>query len=483
MTDPDPAGILTAVAADTGNANASALILKTLLMITLVLVNGFFSCSEIAVLSLNDKRIDKLADEGSKKAKKVKKLTSNSSQFLSTIQIGVTLAGFFMSASAAQTYAPLVAQAIVNAQPAWQAHSGGIETAAFIVITLFVSYLSLVFGELVPKKIAMAKPEKIATAFAPVLLAVSAIAKPFVKLLAASTNGVLRLIGVDPNADNEQVTEEEIRMLVDEGEEKGVIEDTQREMINNIFELDDVSAGEIMTHRVDMTAVEADEPVRTVIDAAIEDGYSRIPVYDDDPDNIVGIVYVKDLLRFIGSGIPKNTSIRDVMRESYFVPESKKCGDLFKEMTEHRLQMCVVVDEYGGTAGIVTVEDILESIVGDIDDEYDDDDEEISKINDNVYTVDGVTDIDEVSELIGVELPEGDYNTLGGFLMAQLGYIPQNGGEEDVVEYKNLKFTVLGVDERRIDKVRIEILPEPQPENDTEEEKHLFNRKDKSENE
>lgn len=483
MTDPDPAGILTAVTADAGSGSTSTLILKTLLMIALILVNGFFSCSEIAVLSLNDKRIDKLAEDGSKKAKKVKKLTSNSSQFLSTIQIGVTLAGFFMSASAAQTYAPIVARAIVNAQPLWQSHYNGIETAAFVVITLFVSYLSLVFGELVPKKIAMAKPEKIATAFAPVLLAVSAIARPFVKLLAASTNGVLRLIGVDPNAEDEQVTEEEILMLVDEGEEKGVIEDTQREMINNIFELDDVSAGEIMTHRVDMTAVEADEPVRTVIDAAIEDGYSRIPVYDDDPDNIVGVVYVKDLLRFIGSGIPKNTSIRDVMREPYFVPETKKCGDLFKEMTERRLQMCVVVDEYGGTAGIVTVEDIIESIVGDIDDEYDDDEEEISKINDNIYTVDGVADIDEVSELIGVELPEGDYNTLGGFLIAQLGYIPQNGGEEDVVEYKNLKFTVLNVDERRIDKVKIEILPDPETENGAEEEKHLFNRKDKSENE
>ena len=481
MTDPDPAGILTALSADAASGGASTLVLKTLLMIVLILINGFFSCSEIAVLSLNDKRIDKLAEEGSKKAKKVKKLTANSSQFLSTIQIGVTLAGFFMSASAAQTYAPVIASAIVNAKTAWQSHYNGIETAAFIVITLFVSYLSLVFGELVPKKIAMAKPEKIAMAFAPVLLAVSTLTKPFVKLLAASTNGVLRIIGVDPNAEEEQVTEEEIRMLVDEGEEKGVIEDTQREMINNIFELDDVSAGEIMTHRVDMTAVEADEPVSTVIHAAIEDGYSRIPVYDDDPDNIVGIVYVKDLLRFIGGGIPKNTSIRDVMREPYFVPESKKCGDLFKEMTERRLQMCVVVDEYGGTAGIVTIEDIIESIVGDIDDEYDDDEEEISKINDNIYTVEGVTDVDEVSELIGKELPEGDYNTLGGFLIAQLGYIPKDGG--DVVEYKNLKFTVLGVDERRIDKVKIEILPEPEPEDDNDEEKHLFNRKEKSENE
>ncbi len=461
MTDPDPGSIFTLLevsAASSAGDNTASLIFKTLLMILLIFVNAFFACSEIAVISLNDKKIEKLASEGHKKAKQVKKLTKNSSNFLSTIQIGVTLAGFFTSASASQTYAPVITNAVISHNAALAGRAGLINGIASAVITIIMSYLSLVFGELVPKKIAMAKSEKISFAFAPVLLGIATVTKPFVKLLSASTNGVLRIIGIDPNADEEQVTEEEILMMVDVGEEKGVIENTQKEMINNIFEFDDMDAGDIMTHRVDMTAVEADEPVTTVIDAAIEDGYSRIPVYDDDPDNIVGIVYIKDLLKFIGEDLPKTTSIRQVMREAYFVPETKKCGELFAEMTEKRIQMSVVVDEYGGTAGIVTIEDIIESIVGNIIDEYDEEDEEISKINDNIYTVEGITDIDEVDELIGASLPEGDYDTIGGFIISKLGYLPVDGNF-DTVEYENLKFTVLSVEERRIEKVKIEILP------------------------
>lgn len=456
MSDPDPASIL-AIAAESANGapDSVSIILKTVLMIFLILVNAFFACSEIAVISLNDKKIDKLASEGHKKAKLVQKLTENSSNFLSTIQIGVTLAGFFTSASAAQTYAPLITEAVTKHVTIRPSIVSGISSA---VITILMSYLSLVFGELVPKKLAMAKSEKISYAFAPILYAVSIVAKPFVKLLSFSTNTVLRIIGIDPNADEEQVTEEEILMMVDVGEEKGVIENSQKEMINNIFEFDDMDAGDIMTHRVDMTAVEADEPVQTVIEAAIADGYSRIPVFDDDPDNIVGVVYIKDLLKFIGEDIPQNTTIRQVMREAYFVPESKKCGELFAEMTEKHIQMSIVVDEYGGTAGIVTIEDILESIVGNIQDEYDSEDEEISKINDNIYTVDGITDIDEVDELIGAHLPKGDYDTIGGFLISRLGYLPVDGGMDEV-EYENLKFTVLSVDERRIDKIKIEIFP------------------------
>lgn len=466
MSDPDPGSILTLLAASAQQDTSTvSLVLKTVLMLVLIFVNAFFASSEIAVISLNDKKIEKLASEGHKKAKQVLKLTQNSSNFLSTIQIGVTLAGFFTSASASQTYAPLITDAIVGANPAMASHAGLIQGIASALITVLMSYLSLVFGELVPKKIAMAKPEKLSFAFAPVLLGIATVTKPLVKLLSASTNGVLRLIGIDPNADEEQVTEEEILMMVDVGEEKGVIENSQKEMINNIFEFDDMDAGDIMTHRVDMTAVEADEPVTTVIQASIKDGYSRIPVYDDDPDNIVGIVYVKDLLKFIGEDIPQTTTIRQVMREAYFVPETKKCGELFAEMTEKRIQMSVIVDEYGGTAGIVTIEDIIESIVGNIRDEYDEDDDEISKINDNVYTVDGITDIDEVDELIGAKLPEGDYDTIGGFVISQLGYLPADGNF-DSVEFENLKFTVLSVEERRIEKIKIEIFPRDNPAKD-----------------
>ena len=263
------------------------------------------------------------------------------------------------------------------------------------------------------------------------------------------------------------MTEEEIRMMVDVGGEKGVIEDSQKEMINNIFEFDDLDAGDIMTHRTDMTAAEISDPLSEIVSLSMDNGYSRIPVYDDDPDNIVGIAYVKDLLKYIGTDLPEDVTLRDIIREPVFVPESMPCGDLFKQMTDKHTQMAIVVDEFGGTAGIVTLEDVLESIVGNIQDEYDDEEEEISKIDDTTFTVAGVTYIDELDEVFHVSLPEGDYDTVGGFIISRLGYLPQDG-EMNVVEYKNLRFTVLNVEDRRIGKVKIEILPVEEEKEDAE---------------
>ena len=461
MDDPYPANILNmavAAAATEGDISVVSIILKILLLFVLILINAFFAMSEIAIISLNDNKIDKLAEEGHKKAKQIQKLTQNSSNFLSTIQIGVTLAGFLTSASAADSFAPILTNAVISAFESLAAYKGIIETVALILITIIVSYFSLVFGELAPKKIGMQKSEKVAYKVVGILLFIMNATKPFVKVLAFSTNSIVRLFGIDPNADEENVTEEEILMMVDVGEEKGVIENAQAEMINNIFEFDDIDAGDLMTHRVDMTAVEADESVAEVIRVAIEDGYSRIPVYDDDPDNIIGVVYIKDLLPYIGKEIPKNKTIREVMREAYFIPETKKCGELFSEMSEKRVQMAIVVDEYGGTAGLLTLEDIVESIVGNIHDEYDTEEEEIAKINDTTFTVDGTTDLDEIDELVGADIPEGDYDTIAGFIISQLGFLPKDG-DMDTVELDNLKFTVIEVEDKRIAKVRIDITP------------------------
>lgn len=461
MDDPAPgnfnflsisAAVLTADSSNT----AVTIVLKILLLLVLILVNAFFAMSEIAIISLNDTKIERLADEGDKKAKQIKKLTSNSSNFLSMIQIGVTLAGFLTSASAADSFAPIISGAVSKLIPSIPVSL--IETVSLILITIIISYFSLVLGELVPKKVAMQKAESISYKIVSFLLVFMKITKPFVRVLSFSTNTIVRLLGIDPSADEEQVTEEEILMMVDVGEEKGVIENTQAEMISNIFELDDIDAGDIMTHRVDMTAVEADEPISEVLRVAIEDGYSRIPVYDDDLDNIVGMVYVKDLLEYVGKELPTDKTIREVMREAYFVPETKKCGKLFAEMSEKHIQMSIVVDEYGGTAGLVSLEDIVESIMGNIQDEYDDEDEEIAKINDNTFTVEGNTDIDEVDELVGAQIPQDDYDTLAGFIISQLGYLPKDG-DMDTVEYENLKFTVLSVEDKRIAKVRIDITP------------------------
>lgn len=463
MDDPAPGNFnilamsAAAVTAD-GDNTAVTILLKILLLFVLILVNAFFAMSEIAIISLNDTKIERLAEEGDKKAKQIMKLTENSSNFLSMIQIGVTLAGFLTSAAAADSFTPIITQAILSRIPSASAYESVINTVALVLITIIISYFSLVLGELVPKKIAMQKTEAISYKIVGFLLVFMKITKPVVRILSFSTNTIVRLFGIDPSADEEKVTEEEILMMVDVGEEKGVIENTQAEMINNIFELDDIDAGDIMTHRVDMTAVEADEPIREVLRVAIEDGYSRIPVFDDDPDNIVGMVYVKDLLEYVGKEMPEDKSIREVMREASFVPETKKCGELFTEMSEKHIQMAIVVDEYGGTAGLVTIEDIIESIVGNIQDEYDDEDEEIAKINDTTFTVEGNTDIDEVDELVGAELPQEDYDTVAGFIISQLGYLPKDG-DMDTVEFENLKFTVLSVEDRRIAKVRIDITP------------------------
>ena len=456
MDDPGPNFTAQFLNLAAESSQGSNLVFQILLLLVLILVNAFFAMSEMAVVSLNDAKIEKMAEDGHKKAKLILKLTKNPTRFLSTIQIGVTLAGFLTSASAATAFAEMLTNAITAS---FDVPESIVSPIAVVLITLVMSYFSLVLGELAPKRIGMQVPEKIAFAVAKPLLVISKITAPFVKFLSLSTNGVVRLLGFDPNANEEVVTEEEIRMMVDVGGEKGVIEDTQKEMINNIFEFDDMDAGDIMTHRTDVVAADINDiTLEDFMNLAIEHGRSRIPLYDEDIDNIVGIVYVKDLLKFVGKEVKAKGTLKNIMREPYFIPETKSCGELFKEMSSKRIQMAVVVDEYGGTAGIVTLEDIVEAIMGNIQDEYDVEEEEISKIDENTFTVDGTIDIEEIDELIGKELPEGDYETLAGFIMDELQCIPKDGEMNEVV-FENVKFTVLSVEDRQIEKIKVEITP------------------------
>lgn len=445
--------------------SATSLVLKIVLLLVLILVNAFFAMSEIAIISLNDAKLEKQAQEGNKKAKKLLKLTSNPSNFLSTIQIGVTLAGFLSSASASQSFVDLLSNSLEKIAILTKIPAGVIDGFSLVVITLITSYFSLVLGELVPKRVAMYNPEKISFRIAGILTVVASVTKPFVKVLSVSMNAILRLMGIDPNAEPEEVTEEEIRMMVDVGGEKGVIEDVQKEMINNIFEFDDIDAGDIMTHRTDVSAVEVNDPIQDVVEIAEKEGYSRIPVYEESLDKIIGIVYIKDLIGYIGASVPKHESLRKIMREPYFVPESMKCGLLFQEMTSRRVQMAVVVDEYGGTAGIVTLEDLVESIVGNIQDEYDDEEEEFSVIDETTFTVDGTASIDEVNEHVGVDLPDDEYDTIGGFVISLLGYLPEDG-EMNELDYENLHFTILNLEDKRIGKLKVEIRPVEKDEDD-----------------
>lgn len=445
---------------DPGPAN---LIVKLAVLLILILVNAFFAMSEIAVISLNDGKLRKMAEEGHKKAAKVLKLTESSAAFLSTIQIGVTLAGFLTSASAAENFSDPLAQTMAG----WFGITSGaalsaLNTVALVLVTIIISYFSLVLGELVPKRIAMQKAEAVSFKVVGVLLGVKAVMRPFIWLLSVSTNGIVRLFGMDPNGGHEAVTEEEIRMMVDQGEETGVLEESQKDMINNIFEFDDIDASDVMTHRTDIEAVEIDDNIEDVLTVAINDGFSRIPVYEEDLDDIKGILYVKDLLPYVGKEAGQVT-LRDLMRPATFVPESKKCGDLFTEMTEKHLQMVIVSDEYGGTAGLVTIEDLLESIVGNIQDEFDNEEEEFQKLDEDTFTIDGTADIDEVEELLDTVLPEGEYDTVGGMIMADIGRIPAPG-EHPFVELGGFRFTVEEVEDRRIERVKIERLPEPSEE-------------------
>lgn len=438
------------------------LILKLLLLLFLILVNAFFAMSEIAIITLNDVKLQRMAEEGDKKAIKILNLTQNPSNFLSTIQICITLAGFLTSAAAAESFADPVADffaGLMNlaSTPVW------LSTASLVLITLIISFFSLVLGELAPKRIAMQKYEAISFKIVGVLVFFSGMFKPFVKILSFSTNLVVRLLGFDPNASEEEVTEEEIRMMVDAGEEKGVIEESQKEMINNIFEFDDIVAADVMTHRTDIEAVEITDDISDIIEKTLEAGYSRIPVYEEDLDNIKGIVYVKDLLKYVGKNVPKNFKISHIMREAFFFPESKKCRDLFNEMTEKHLQMVFVCDEYGGIAGIVTMEDLLESIVGNMQDEYDNEEDEIEQVNETTFSLDGTTDIEEVEEILDTKFPEGEYDTIGGLIMAELGRIPGED-ENPTVELLGFRFTVEEVEERRITRITAERLPEEETE-------------------
>jgi putative hemolysin len=371
------------------------------------------------------------------------------------------------SASAATTLAEMLTAVVASS--IGEQYENIISPIAVVLVTIVMSYFTLVFGELAPKRIGMQIPEKIAFRVVGVLKAVSKITSPFVKVLSVSTNAVVRLLGFDPNASEEVVTEEEIRMLVDVGQEKGVIEDVQKEMINNIFEFDDLNAGDIMTHRTDVAAVDVeDDDIESFLNLAIEKGFSRIPVYEGELDNIIGIIYVKDLLKYVGKSLPAKANLKKMAREAYFIPETKSCGELFTEMSAKKIQMAIVVDEYGGTAGILTLEDLVEAIMGNIQDEYDHEDEEISKIDDNTFTVDGTIDIEEIEELLGKNLPEGDYETLAGFIIDQLQFLPKDG-EMNEVEFENVKFTVLKVDERRIEKIKVEITPVEVEEDEDEE--------------
>ena len=422
---------------------------QIIVLVILIMLNAFFASVEIAFISLNDAKIDMQAKKGDKKAKKIKAMLENPSKFLATIQIGITLAGFLSSAFASETFASELAPILNKLIPAIGISAWN--SISIILITIILSYFTLVFGELVPKRIGMKNCEKIAFASIGIIRFIALIATPFVKILTLSTNLVSKLFGVTEN-EEETVTEEEIRMMVDVGEEKGTIDEKEKKMINNVFEFNDKVVSEIMIPRTDIYALDMNLSISNVIEQLTENfHYSRMPVYDETIDEIKGIVYIKDILL---STKNKNAKIKNLMKEAYFVPESIPIDELFKDMQTNKQQLAIVIDEYGGTSGLVTMEDILEELVGNIFDEYDHEELEYKQIDENTYLVEGNMPLYELKRLLATNFKDGDYDTISGYIIDKLGKIPAQG-EKILVEDNKFIYNIEEVEDNKIKWVKI----------------------------
>ena len=432
-------------------------VISLILVIFLILVNAFFSGTEMAVITLNDTKIRKMAEEGHKRAKKVVKFLDKPSSFLATIQVGVTFAGFLSSAFAASSFAGKAALLI---DP--ESNYSWLPPLCTVVITMVLSYFSLVFGELVPKRIAQKYPEKWAFTSAGIVMFFGVLAKPFVAFLTLSTNAILRLFRIDPNDVDKEVTEEEIMMMVDVGSEAGNIEDSEKEMIENIFEFNDKEVSEIMTHRKKIVSLSVDAPYEEVMKVAREERYTRIPVYGENIDDIEGILHIKDLIGIEPPTKEKPFSLRKLIREPLIVHETRKISTLFAEMKTCGMQMAVIVDEYGGTMGICTIEDMLEEIVGNITDEFDDEEQNLIRLSSGDYIVAGDTTLSDLEDILDMKLDAEEYDTIAGLVIQLLDRVPEER-EHPVVTYKNITIKVLHVEDRWISKVMIHKIPDDTP--------------------
>ncbi len=425
------------------------MISQFIMLVILIALNAFFAAAEIAFISLNDARIEKQAKEGNKKAKQIEKMIKSPSKFLATIQIGITLAGFLSSAFASDAFAERLAPLLYELMPFI---SLGIwKSISIIIITIILSFFTLVFGELVPKRLAMKNYEKISFATIGVIRVISVIASPFVKFLTVVTNSVSRLFGVGEN-EEEAVTEEEIKMMLDQGEEKGTIKEEEKELINNVFEFNDITVSEIMRHRKDIFAVDINISNEELLQELSKEEYrySRIPVYDETIDEIKGILYVKDVLKNINK---KTFKVKNVVKDAYFVSENRLINEVFKELQKNKKQIAIIVDEYGGTAGLITMEDILEELVGDIYDEYDKEEKEYDKIDQNTYLLSGSMTIYDVNKLLDAKIPEGDYDTISGYLLEKLGRIPEEE-ELPIIDTEKVTYKIEEYEDKRILKVK-----------------------------
>ena len=438
----------------------SSIMVQLLLIVILTMINAYFAAGEMAIVSVSKTKIHRLVEEGNKKAELVEKLLQEPTAFLSTIQVAITLAGFFNSASAATGISLRFATVLKQ----WQVPYG--ETIAIVVITILLSFVTLIFGELVPKRIALQNAEKFSMMCAKPIVVVSKIASPFIKILSWSTKFVLRLFGMHDENVEESLSREEIRSMVESGQENGVFNETETEMINSIFEFDDIQAEDVMTPRTEVFCIDINDPLDSYLDDLMEMHYTRIPVYEDTVDDIIGILHIKDFLIEAHKYHYDYTKvdIRKILRKPYFVLETKNIDELFKEMQKKRQHLAILVDEYGGFSGIATIEDLVEEIMGDIEDEYDEIEEpQLKKLDEHTYLIDGFMNVDDLNEELSLDLESEDHDTISGFLLDLLGKILEDGSKTSV-DYKNLHFDILEVEDKHIEKIRLIIQPEEKTE-------------------
>lgn len=416
---------------------------EVLLLLGLILVNAFLALARSALINVRKARLRQLADEGVGSARTAERLAENASRLLATTQLGMMLTSFFAGAVVAAVSAPALAKSL---EP-WLANASS--PVAFVLVVVPTALVMLILGELVPEAVAARHSERLALWLARPLAVLAVVAMPLVRLVVWLSDAISHLFGASSHGAMPFVTEEEIKTLVDAGEEEGVIEEEEKEMIFSIFELGDTLTRQVMVPRIDVVALDVATPMREALDAIMNAGHSRIPIYSETIDNVVGVLYAKDLLPYLRDG-RTDVPLQKIVRNAYFIPETKRASDLLPELQQRRVHMAIVVDEYGGMAGIVTFEDLLEEIVGEIQDEYDAEEPNVVPLGEGAFLFDGRVSLDEVNELMEASLPTEDYDTLGGFIYTELGKVPVVG---DQVCYEDLAFTVESVAGRRIRQV------------------------------
>ncbi|EGI1283779.1 HlyC/CorC family transporter [Listeria monocytogenes] len=423
------------------------IILQLILIVVLTMLNAFFASAEMALVSLNKNRVKSQAETGDKKAVMLAKLVDDPSKFLATIQVGITLAGFFSSASAATSIATRLESVFGGSSFA--------KELSIIVVTIVLSYITLVFGELYPKRLALQKSEKIARVSVRPIMAVGVVLRPFVKFLSFSTDILVKLTRMEKNTDNEKMTREEMQLLIETGRRDGVIEVEELQMLRGVFEMDNKYAREVMVPRTDAFMIDAETESEELCDALLSENFSRVPVFTGDQDSVLGILHMKDFFAEARKSGFENIDVKALVKDAYFAQETMFIDDLLKNMQRTRNQMAILMDEYGGVAGIVTVEDLLEEIVGEIDDENDVFSDEVKKIDETTFIVEGRMPLDDFNEMFHVELPPRGVDTVAGFVLTLTGTIPEED-DKVVVEYGTLRFTVEEMNDARLVSVRVE---------------------------